>query len=285
MVKEHIDIIECPRDAMQGIKQFIPTEMKIRYINSLMSVGFHTIDFGSFVSPKAIPQMKDTSLVIDGIDTKYNTNLLAIVANKRGADDALCFEKITHLGYPFSISEIFQNRNTNHSIEDSKLVLDYIFNKCQKKSKSLVVYLSMAFGNPYGEPWELDLVSKHVDFLVKMGVKVISLSDTIGIATNNKVGEIFKVLTNQYTSVEFGAHLHVLPTDGYDKISEAYKNGCRRFDGVIMGYGGCPMASNKLMGNLPTEKILNFIESKNINSTINPLNFESAYNFSKKVFS
>lgn len=284
MVKEHIDIIECPRDAMQGIKQFIPTEMKIRYINSLMSVGFHTIDFGSFVSPKAIPQMKDTSLVIDGIDTKYNTNLLAIVANKRGADDALCFEKITHLGYPFSISEIFQNRNTNHSIEDSKLVLDYIFNKCQKKSKSLVVYLSMAFGNPYGEPWELDLVSKHVDFLVKMGVKVISLSDTIGIATNNKVGEIFKVLTNQYTSVEFGAHLHVLPTDGYDKISEAYKNGCRRFDGVIMGYGGCPMASNKLMGNLPTEKILNFIESKNINSTINPLNFESAYNFSKKVF-
>lgn len=284
MVKEHIDIIECPRDAMQGIKQFIPTEMKIRYINSLMSVGFHTIDFGSFVSPKAIPQMKDTSLVIDGIDTKYNTNLLAIVANKRGADDALCFEKITHLGYPFSISEIFQNRNTNHSIEDSKLVLDYIFNKCQKKSKSLVVYLSMAFGNPYGEPWELDLVSKHVDFLVKMGVKVISLSDTIGIATNDKVGEIFKVLTNQYTSVEFGAHLHVLPTDGYDKISEAYKNGCRRFDGVIMGYGGCPMASNKLMGNLPTEKILNFIESKNINSTINPLNFESAYNFSKKVF-
>lgn len=284
MVKEHIDIIECPRDAMQGIKQFIPTEIKIRYINSLMSVGFHTIDFGSFVSPKSIPQMKDTSLVIDGIDTKYNTNLLAIVANKRGADDALCFEKITHLGYPFSISEIFQNRNTNHSIEDSKLVLDYIFNKCQKKSKSLVVYLSMAFGNPYGEPWELDLVSKHVDFLVKMGVKVISLSDTIGIATNNKVGEIFKVLTNQYTSVEFGAHLHVLPTDGYDKISEAYKNGCRRFDGVIMGYGGCPMASNKLMGNLPTEKILNFIESKNINSTINPLNFESAYNFSKKVF-
>lgn len=285
MIKEHIDIIECPRDAMQGIKQFISTKMKIRYINSLMSVGFHTIDFGSFVSPKSIPQMKDTSLVIDGIDTKYNTNLLAIVANKRGADDALCFEKITHLGYPFSISEIFQNRNTNHSIEDSKLVLDYIFNKCQKKSKSLVVYLSMAFGNPYGEPWELDLVSKHVDFLVKMGVKVISLSDTIGIATNNKVGEIFKVLTNQYTSVEFGAHLHVLPTDGYDKISEAYKNGCRRFDGVIMGYGGCPMASNKLMGNLPTEKILNFIESKNINSTINPLNFESAYNFSKKVFS
>ena len=284
MTKEHIDIIECPRDAMQGIKQFIPTEMKIRYINSLMSVGFHTIDFGSFVSPKAIPQMKDTSLVIDGIDTKYNTNLLAIVANKRGADDALCFEKITHLGYPFSISEIFQNRNTNHSIEDSKLVLDYIFNKCQKKSKSLVVYLSMAFGNPYGEPWGLDLVSKHVDFLVKMGVKVISLSDTIGIATNDKVGEIFKVLTNQYTSVEFGAHLHVLPTDGYDKINEAYKNGCRRFDGVIMGYGGCPMASNKLMGNLPTEKILNFIESKNINSTINPLNFESAYNFSKKVF-
>lgn len=285
MAKEHINIIECPRDAMQGIKQFIPTEMKIRYINSLISVGFHTIDFGSFVSPKAIPQMKDTSLVIDGIDTKYNTNLLAIVGNKRGADDALCFEKITHLGYPFSISEIFQNRNTNHSIEDSKLVLDYIFNKCQKNSKSLVVYLSMAFGNPYGEPWELDLVSKHVDFLVKMGIKVISLSDTIGIATNDKVGEIFKVLTNQYTSVEFGAHLHVLPKDGYDKINEAYKNGCRRFDGVIMGYGGCPMASNKLMGNLPTEKILNFIKSKNINSTINPLNFESAYNFSKKVFS
>ena len=171
-------------------------------------------------------------------------------------------------------------QNFNIQMHSLKEVLSI----AETHDKRVVVYLSMAFGNPYGEPWELDLVSKHVDFLVKMGVKVISLSDTIGIATNDKVGEIFKVLTNQYTSVEFGAHLHILPTDGYDKINEAYKNGCRRFDGVIMGYGGCPMASNKLMGNLPTEKILNFIESKNINSTINPLNFESAYNFSKKVF-
>ena len=285
MVKEHIDIIECPRDAMQGIKQFIPTEMKIRYINSLMSVGFHTIDFGSFVSPKAIPQMKDTSLVIDGIDTKYNTNLLAIVANKRGADDALCFEKITHLGYPFSISEIFQNRNTNRSIEDSKFVLDYLINKCQKKSKSLVVYLSMAFGNPYGEPWDIDIVMNYISFLIGMGVKIISLSDTIGIATNDNIGKIFKILTNQYSDVEFGAHLHVLPSEGLSKINSAFENGCRRFDGVIKGFGGCPMASEKLMGNLPTEKIINFIESKRLVTSINPLNFESAYNFSKKVFS
>ena len=285
MVKEHIDIIECPRDAMQGIKQFIPTEMKIRYINSLMSVGFHTIDFGSFVSPKAIPQMKDTSLVIDGIDTKYNTNLLAIVANKRGADDALCFEKITHLGYPFSISEIFQNRNTNRSIEDSKFVLDYLINKCQKKSKSLVVYLSMAFGNPYGEPWDIDIVMNYISFLIGMGVKIISLSDTIGIATNDNIGKIFKILTNQYSDVEFGAHLHVLPSEGLSKINSAFENGCRRFDGVIKGFGGCPMASEKLMGNLPTEKIINFIESKKLVTSINPLNFESAYNFSKKVFS
>ena len=285
MAKEHIDIIECPRDAMQGIKQFIPTEMKIRYINSLMSVGFHTIDFGSFVSPKAIPQMKDTSLVIDGIDTKYNTNLLAIVANKRGADDALCFEKITHLGYPFSISEIFQNRNTNRSIEDSKFVLDYLINKCQKKSKSLVVYLSMAFGNPYGEPWDIDIVINYISFLIGMGVKIISLSDTIGIATNDNIGKIFKILTNQYSDVEFGAHLHVLPSEGLSKINSAFENGCRRFDGVIKGFGGCPMASEKLMGNLPTEKIINFIESKRLVTSINPLNFESAYNFSKKVFS
>ena len=285
MAKEHIYIIECPRDAMQGIKQFIPTEMKIRYINSLMSVGFHTIDFGSFVSPKAIPQMKDTSLVIDGIDTKYNTNLLAIVANKRGADDALCFEKITHLGYPFSISEIFQNRNTNRSIEDSKFVLDYLINKCQKKSKSLVVYLSMAFGNPYGEPWDIDIVMNYISFLIGMGVKIISLSDTIGIATNDNIGKIFKILTNQYSDVEFGAHLHVLPSEGLSKINSAFENGCRRFDGVIKGFGGCPMASEKLMGNLPTEKIINFIESKKLVTSINPLNFESAYNFSKKVFS
>ena len=285
MAKEHIDIIECPRDAMQGIKQFIPTEMKIRYINSLMSVGFHTIDFGSFVSPKAIPQMKDTSLVIDGIDTKYNTNLLAIVANKRGADDALCFEKITHLGYPFSISEIFQNRNTNRSIEDSKFVLDYLINKCQKKSKSLVVYLSMAFGNPYGEPWDIDIVMNYISFLTGIGVKIISLSDTIGIATDDNIGKIFKILTNQYSDVEFGAHLHVLPSEGLSKINSAFENGCRRFDGVIKGFGGCPMASEKLMGNLPTEKIINFIESKKLVTSINPLNFESAYNFSKKVFS
>ena len=285
MAKEHIYIIECPRDAMQGIKQFIPTEMKIRYINSLMSVGFHTIDFGSFVSPKAIPQMKDTSLVIDGIDTKYNTNLLAIVANKRGADDALCFEKITHLGYPFSISEIFQNRNTNRSIEDSKFVLDYLINKCQKKSKSLVVYLSMAFGNPYGEPWDIDIVMNYISFLIGIGVKIISLSDTIGIATDDNIGMIFKILTNQYSDVEFGAHLHVLPSEGLSKINSAFENGCRRFDGVIKGFGGCPMASEKLMGNLPTEKIINFIESKKLVTSINPLNFESAYNFSKKVFS
>tara|TARA_B100001109_G_scaffold67609_1_gene55086 strand:- start:627 stop:1484 length:858 start_codon:yes stop_codon:yes gene_type:complete len=285
MAKEYINIIECPRDAMQGIKQFIPTEMKIRYINSLMSVGFHTIDFGSFVSPKAIPQMKDTSLVIDGIDTKYNTNLLAIVANKRGADDALCFEKITHLGYPFSISEIFQNRNTNRSIEDSKFVLDYLINKCQKKSKSLVVYLSMAFGNPYGEPWDIDIVMNYISFLIGIGVKIISLSDTIGIATDDNIGKIFKILTNQYSDVEFGAHLHVLPSEGLSKINSAFENGCRRFDGVIKGFGGCPMASEKLMGNLPTEKIINFIESKKLVTSINPLNFESAYNFSKKVFS
>jgi hydroxymethylglutaryl-CoA lyase len=229
--------------------------------------------------------MKDTSLVIDGIDTKYNTNLLAIVANKRGADDALCFEKITHLGYPFSISEIFQNRNTNRSIEDSKFVLDYLINKCQKKSKSLVVYLSMAFGNPYGEPWDIDIVMNYISFLIGMGVKIISLSDTIGIATNDNIGKIFKILTNQYSDVEFGAHLHVLPSEGLSKINSAFENGCRRFDGVIKGFGGCPMASEKLMGNLPTEKIINFIESKRLVTSINPLNFESAYNFSKKVFS
>jgi len=197
----------------------------------------------------------------------------------------LCHEKITHLGYPFSISEIFQNRNTNRSIEDSKFVLDYLINKCQKKSKSLVVYLSMAFGNPYGEPWDIDIVMNYISFLIGNGVNIISLSDTIGIATDDNIGKIFKILTNQYSDVEFGAHLHVLPSGGLSKINSAFENGCRRFDGVIKGFGGCPMASEKLMGNLPTEKIINFIESKKLVTSINPLNFESAYNFSKKVFS
>ena len=285
MMKEHIDIIECPRDAMQGIKQFISTKMKIRYINSLMSVGFHTIDFGSFVSPKAIPQMKDTSLVIDGIDTKYNTNLLAIVANKRGADDALCFEKITHLGYPFSISETFQMRNTNKSISESLQELKEIKSVSEKFNKELVVYLSMGFGNPYGEPWSFEIVEKWIDKLCEISINIISISDTIGLAKKSDIQTVFTKLIPKYSRIEFGSHFHTKPDQWFDKVNSAYQSGCMRFDGAILGFGGCPMAKDDLTGNLPTEKLISFFNSVGVKTNINSLNFESCYNNSLKLFS
>jgi hydroxymethylglutaryl-CoA lyase len=279
-----IKIIECPRDAMQSIKEFIPTDHKVKYLQSLVDVGFDTLDIGSFVSSKVIPQLSDTSEVIERINLTNKTKLLVIVANKRGALDACNYSKISYLGYPFSISENFQMRNTNKTIKESEKVLMDIQEVCVNHNKELVVYLSMCFGNPYGDPWSLEIVEEWVSKLVDRGVKVISLSDTIGSADIDSIGKLFQTLSNKYKDIEFGVHLHTNPRSWYNKVESAYEAGCRRFDGAIKGFGGCPMASDKLVGNMPTEKLISFITEKNISSSVNLLRFETAYNHSLEIF-
>ena len=270
-------IIECPRDAMQGIKDFIPTAQKVAYLNSLLKVGFDTLDFGSFVSPKAIPQMRDTANVLSQLDDS-NSRLLAIVANQRGADEACSFERIDDLGYPFSVSENFQKRNTNKSIDQALSLVEQLQNTCEKYHKSLVVYMSMAFGNPYGEHWHEDIVAKWGEELSNLDVKIIALSDTIGVSNPNNIKPLFSLLIKEYPQIEWGAHLHTYSESWREKIEAAYNSGCRRFDGAIKGYGGCPMAKDDLVGNMPTEKLLSFTQEKKIETGINTLAFESAYN-------
>ena len=270
-------IIECPRDAMQGIKDFIPTAQKVAYLNSLLKVGFDTLDFGSFVSPKAIPQMRDTANVLSRLDDS-NTRLLAIAANKRGADEACSFDRIDYLGYPFSVSENFQKRNTNKSIDQSLSLVEQLQNTCVKHHKSLVVYMSMAFGNPYGEHWHEDIVAKWGEKLSDLGVKIIALSDTTGVSNPNNIKPLFSLLIKEYPQIEWGAHLHTHLESWREKLEAAYNSGCRRFDGAIKGYGGCPMAKDDLVGNMPTEKLLSFTQEKKIETAINTLAFESAYN-------
>jgi hydroxymethylglutaryl-CoA lyase len=281
-----VKIIECPRDAMQGIKShFIPSEVKARYINSLLKVGFDTIDFGSFVSPKAIPQMRDTAEVLSQLDlSETSSKLLAIVANTRGAQEASVFEEIDYLGYPFSISENFQMRNTSKTIEQSIVTLNEILNIADKTNKEVVAYLSMGFGNPYGDPWNVDIVAKWTEKLAKMGVKILSLSDTIGIADGKTISYLFSNLIPQYPTIEFGAHLHTTPTTWYEKVDAAYKAGCNRFDGAIKGYGGCPMAKDELTGNMPTEKLLSYFTEHKVDTNLKPMSFESAYNGALEVF-
>ncbi len=271
---------------MQGIKShFIPSELKARYINMLLKVGFDTIDFGSFVSPKAIPQMRDTADVLSKLDlSETQSKLLAIVANIRGANDASVFEEIDYLGYPFSISENFQMRNTSKTIEESIGVLDEILNIADKTNKEVVAYLSMGFGNPYGDPWNVDIVANWTEKMSKMGVKILSLSDTIGVADGETISYLFSNLIPQYPEIEFGAHLHTTPTTWHEKVDAAYKSGCLRFDGAIKGYGGCPMAKDELTGNMPTEKLVSYFTSEKVNTNINSLNFESAYNVALEVF-
>ena len=282
-----VKLIECPRDAMQGIKShFIPTEQKVRYITSLLRVGFDTIDFGSFVSPKAIPQMRDTAAVLNQLDlSSTQSKLLAIVANVRGADDALVFEEIDYLGYPFSISEIFQMRNTHKTISESIRALDEILNLASQKNKEVVAYLSMGFGNPYGDPWNVDIVGQWTEKLVGMGVKILSLSDTIGVADGKTIDYLFSNLIPLYPAIEFGAHLHTTPSTWHEKVDAAFKAGCRRFDGAIKGYGGCPMAKDDLTGNMPTERLLSYFNQQQVDSNIKAMSFESAYNEAVKVFS
>jgi len=282
-----VKIIECPRDAMQGIKShFIPTEAKAQYINALLRVGFDTIDFGSFVSPKAIPQMRDTAEVLSKLDlSKTDSKLLAIVANVRGAEDALQFEEIDYLGYPFSISEIFQMRNTGKTIEESLAILDALLNIADKCNKEIVTYLSMGFGNPYGDPWNTEIVAKWTEILADKGVKILSLSDTIGSSTSSIIENLFSNLIPAYSKIEFGAHLHTTPTTWFEKVDAAYKSGCLRFDGAIKGYGGCPMAKDDLTGNMPTEKLVSYFTQQKADTNIQAMSFESAYNEALKIFS
>jgi len=281
-----VKIIECPRDAMQGIKShFIPTEAKARYINALLKVGFDTIDFGSFVSPKAIPQMRDTTDVLSQLNlSQTQTKLLAIVANVRGANDASKFDEISYLGYPFSISENFQMRNTGKTITQSLSILEEILNIANKTNKEVVAYLSMGFGNPYGDPWNIDIVAKWTETLAVMGVKTLSLSDTIGVAGGKTISYLFSNLIPLYPNIEFGAHLHTHPNAWHEKVDAAFNAGCNRFDGAIKGYGGCPMAKDELTGNMPTEKLISYFTAKKVDANINALSFESAYNEALKVF-
>ena len=281
-----VKIIECPRDAMQGIKTFIPTAKKVQYIQALLRVGFDTIDFGSFVSPKAIPQMVDTAEVLSQLDlSKTTSKLLAIVANTRGANEAAEHSEIDYLGYPFSISENFQMRNTHKTLAQSVVTLQEILNIADKSGKSVVAYLSMGFGNPYGDPWNVDVVGAWTERLSKMGVKILSLSDTIGSSTPENIDYIFSNLIPHYANIEFGAHLHTTPSSWFEKVDAAYKAGCNRFDGAIQGFGGCPMAKDELTGNMPTEKLLSHFTAVKSNTNLNALSFESAYNEATKIFS
>ena len=276
-------IIECPRDAMQGIERFIPTAQKVSYLNALLKVGFDTLDFGSFVSPTSIPQMRDTADVLSQLNQSH-TKLLAIVANQRGAEDAFQFERINFLGYPFSVSETFQKRNTNKSIDESLILVDKIQNSCVKSNKSLLVYLSMAFGNPYGELWHEDIVSKWGEKLSVMGIETIALSDTIGVSNPDNISRLFTQLITEHSNVEWGAHLHTSLESWREKVESAYNSGCRRFDGAVKGLGGCPMAKDDLVGNMPTEKLISFCNEKKIDTSIDSLAFESAYNKAVDTF-
>jgi hydroxymethylglutaryl-CoA lyase len=280
-----VKLIECPRDAMQGIKDWIPTEKKVQYIQSLLRVGFDTIDFGSFVSPKAIPQMVDTAEVLAQLDlSKTASKLLAIIANTRGAIAASKHSEIDYLGFPFSISENFQMRNTHKTIAQSVLMLSEILEIADKSNKEVVVYISMGFGNPYGDPWNVDIVGEWTERLSKMGVGILSLSDTIGSSDPENIKYLFLNLIRAYSNIEFGAHLHTTPTRWFEKIDAAYSAGCRRFDGAIQGFGGCPMAKDELTGNMPTEKMLSYFTQKKAHN-LNAMPFESSYNEATKIFS
>ena len=275
-----IKIIECPRDAMQGLHDFVPTEIKTAYINKLLKVGFDTIDFGSFVSPKTIPQLRDSAEVLKGLQlSETKSKLLAIVANQRGAEDASNFEEISYLGYPFSISETFQLRNTNAGLEESLSRVEAIQNICVKNGKKMVAYVSMGFGNPYGDEWNVDVVQKWVNTLAELDIRILSLSDTIGVADSKTIEYLFGNLIPPYPDVEFGAHFHTTASTWQEKIEAAYRNGCKRFDGAIKGYGGCPMAKDELTGNMPTENLIYYFNKNNEVLNLNEAAFQESLEF------
>lgn len=280
-----IKMIECPRDAMQGLHDFIPTETKAEYINQLLKANFDTIDFGSFVSPKAIPQMRDTAEVLGKLDLSASqSKLLAIVANLRGAEEASIFDEVSYLGFPFSISETFQMRNTNSTIAESIQRVENIQELCLQKNKQLVIYISMAFGNPYGEEWHPEIVLRWVKKMEDLGIKTIALSDTVGVSNPENIRQLFSAVVPEFQGVEIGAHLHTTPDTWKEKIDAALESGCKRFDGAIKGFGGCPMAADELTGNMPTEKMLHHFESKGLHTGINQEEFQKAEKLALRVF-
>jgi len=280
-----LELIECPRDAMQGIKKFIPTEKKIEYINLLIEAGFHTIDFGSFVNPKAVPQMADTVEVLKGLKLNDKTKLLAIIANRRGAEDAAQFDEISYLGYPFSVSEEFQKRNTNATLEESLTRVGEIKTIADKANKNFVVYLSMAFGNPYGEEWNPDNVIRWAERLHReFGIETLALSDTIGTSSRGSIDRLFNALIPELPDVNFGAHLHTTPDTWREKVDAAYQAGCRRFDGALKGYGGCPMAKDDLTGNMPMEKMLAYFDERKVETGVDQEKVNQALVKSGDVF-
>lgn len=280
-----IKITECPRDAMQGIKEFIPTVKKIKYLNKLLEVGFDRLDFGSFVSPKAVPQMRDTAEVLDQLDpANTGTKLLAIVANKRGAEDACKFEQISFLGYPFSISETFQKRNTNSGIEESFSRVEEIQNLCLDHDKLLLIYISMAFGNPYGDDWSEEIVSQYINKLSELGITHFALADTVGISNEQNISSLFSQVIEDFPDLSISAHLHSNPQSSISKIKAAYNAGCRNFDTAMKGYGGCPMAEDELVGNISTENIIKFSKDNNIELGLNMYKFEEALEYAGEVF-
>ncbi|MFK7978489.1 MAG: hydroxymethylglutaryl-CoA lyase [Saprospiraceae bacterium] len=277
-------IIECPRDAMQGLHEFIPTAEKARYLNALLQVGFDSLDFGSFVSPKAIPQMRDTAEVLGQLDLdNTKTKLLAIVANKRGALSAASFPEVDVLGYPFSISETFQLRNTNATIEESLDRVKVIQEICLKHHKTLLIYISMGFGNPYGDYWNVEIVQKWVAELAKLDITIFQLSDTIGVAEPANIQYLFQDLIPANPTIEIGAHFHTTPDTWEEKIASAYDSGCRRFDGTIRGFGGCPMAQNKLVGNMPSENLIAFANERNIATQLDLEHYFSAMKIASQI--
>jgi len=278
-------LIECPRDAMQGIHPFIPTELKAEYINTLLKVGFDTIDFGSFVSPKAIPQLRDTREVLSMLDLDSTASkLLAIVANIRGAEEAILYPEISYIGFPFSVSETFQQRNTNSSILESLTTVERMLELCDQSEKTAVIYLSMGFGNPYGDEYSTAIVEDWAGTLVKSGAKILSLSDTIGVSTPEMITEILPMLINTFPETEIGVHLHSTPSTRTEKIKAAYNSGCKRFDSAIKGYGGCPMAADELTGNMATEDVLSYLETQGETLGLNKEQWLQAFELSGRVF-
>lgn len=282
---DQVKIVECPRDAMQGIHDFIPTDLKIRYLNALMAVGYDTLDFGSFVSPKAIPQLADTERVLASMDLESSaTELLAIVANLRGAQTAAQYREIKYLGYPFSISETFQVRNTQKTISESLDLVKEIQDLVARTKQQLVIYISMGFGNPYGDPWSPDIVEEWVSEMVSLGIRTISLADTVGTANPDTIGPLFEKLIPLYPHVEFGAHFHAAPQDRTPKLEAAWNAGCRRFDSAVKGYGGCPFAEDELVGNIATESLLDFLHGQGVQDGLNKRAFAEAMKMSSEVF-
>ena len=278
-----IKIIECPRDAMQGLEWFVPTQTKIEYINALLKVGYHTLDCGSFVSPKAIPQMRDTQKVLDSID-ESDSRLSVIVANKRGIEDAVKHERVDFLGFPFSVSETFQQRNTNSSVADSLEVVKYLVDYSGEHNKEVVIYISMGFGNNYGDYWGPEIVEEWVGKIADLGVDSFSISDTVGVSNADSIQSVFKQLNASFPNPEFGAHFHTRADDWEEKVDAAWRNGCRRFDGAIKGFGGCPMAEDHLVGNMPTENLIQYLDNNGVSHGLDVKRFNDAMKMANNIF-